>query len=75
MTDVNELAAVLGDLVDAMHFQAKELERLASHLERETVRLPEPSQISVVVSELSELQVRLRRITGREENKTASATP
>lgn len=53
----------LVDLLDVLHLQAKEIERLSEHVERHTDRLLEPLQMPTVVSELSALRARL----GREE--------
>jgi Ala-tRNA(Pro) deacylase len=55
-----ELTEFLGDLLAALHLQAKEIERLQSHVEQQTIHLAEPSQMPLVVSELSELQTRLK---------------
>ena len=73
MPDIKDMAAALSDLVDAMHLQAKELERLTSHIERQTGPLPKPLQMSLVLSGLSELQVRLRSLIVAEEKESASA--
>jgi len=42
-----------------LHQQAKEIERLSTHVERHTDRLLQPSEMSLVVSELSALSARL----------------
>jgi Ala-tRNA(Pro) deacylase len=47
------------DLLDILHLQAKEIERLSNHVERHTDRLLEPLQMSTVVSELSAMRARL----------------
>ena len=44
-----------------LHLQAKETERLLAHVEQHTDRLIPPSQMALVVSELSELNARLLR--------------
>ena len=58
--DPEELTTFLSDLLKALHVQAKEIERLLSHVEQQTVHLAKPSQMPLVVSELSELQTRLK---------------
>jgi Ala-tRNA(Pro) deacylase len=50
----------LEDLLEILHDQAKEIERLTSHVERHTDRLLEISQMPVLVSEISDLRARLR---------------
>lgn len=50
---------LLADLLDILHLQAKEIERLSNHVERHTDRLLEPLQMSTVVSELSAMRARL----------------
>lgn len=59
-----ELLSIVSELIKVLHLQAKETEKLASHLEQTTTRLPAPPQFSVVVSELSALQVRIRKLNG-----------
>ena len=50
----------LEDLLEVLHDQAKEIERLTAHVERHTDRLLEISQMPVLVSEISDLRARLR---------------
>ena len=50
----------LEDLLELLHDQAKEIERLTAHVERHTDRLLETSQMPVLVSEISDLRSRLR---------------
>jgi hypothetical protein len=56
-----ELKAFLQDVLNVLHLQAKESERLLAHVEQHTDRLLPPSQMPLVVSELSELHARLLR--------------
>ncbi|HUY90487.1 MAG TPA: YbaK/EbsC family protein [Pirellulales bacterium] len=53
----------LDDLLEVLHDQAKEIERLTAHVERHTDRLLESSQMPVLVSEISDLRARLRMET------------
>jgi Ala-tRNA(Pro) deacylase len=55
-----ELRQFLDELLALLHQQAKEIERLSTHVERHTDRLLQPSEMSLVVSELSALNSRLR---------------
>jgi len=60
MTD-HELRSVVQDLIGVLQDQAKQIESLVAHIERVTAR-PEQRQFSVVVSELSELQHRVKAL-------------
>jgi Ala-tRNA(Pro) deacylase len=51
----------LDDLLDVLHDQAKEIERLTAHVERHTDRLLEPSAMPLLVSQLSDLRAKIRR--------------
>lgn len=55
-----QLHEFLDDLLELLHDQAKEIERLTAHVERHTDRLLEASQMPVLVSEISDLRARLR---------------
>jgi hypothetical protein len=61
---VEELAAVVDELVEVMHLQARELEKLIAHVEQVTVHLTEESEMSVIRSALSGLHVRLKKLRG-----------
>lgn len=56
MHESNELRAILNDLVEILHLEAKELEKLVTHIEQVTTHLPQPHQFSVVASGLSEFR-------------------
>ncbi|REK09957.1 MAG: hypothetical protein DWQ37_17810 [Planctomycetota bacterium] len=58
MADEDVRWRIVGDLIDVLRLQAKQIEKLVTHVEQVTTRLPEAHQFSVVVSELSELEVR-----------------
>jgi hypothetical protein len=68
---VEELAAVVEELIEVLHLQATELEEFISHVEQVTDHLREGSKISVVRSTLSGLHVRIRKLRGVD----ASGTP
>jgi hypothetical protein len=59
----HELRSVVCDLIIVLHEQAKQLESLVSHIQGMTSHLPEQKQFSVVASELSELQHRIKLLT------------
>lgn len=74
MTVNGDVAGALSDLIDVMHLQARELEKLTAHLERQTGQMPDRPRLSLVLSELSELQVRMRDIM-REEVREETPAP
>jgi hypothetical protein len=62
--NVEELATVVDELVEVLHLQARELEKLIAHVEQVTVHLPEGNEMSVIRSSLSGLHQRLKRLRG-----------
>lgn len=58
--EMAKVQQLLAELLDLLHAQAKEIERLTMHVERHTDRLLQPSQMALLVSELSELQSRVK---------------
>lgn len=62
MVDADQVAGIVEELIDVLHLQARELEKLISHIEQVTAHLPEASEISVVRSELSALHIRLKKL-------------
>jgi hypothetical protein len=61
MSEQESLRGVIEDLIDVMHLQAKELEKLVVQVERSVGRLPGESQLAVIASELAELKQRVKR--------------
>ncbi|HVK10102.1 MAG TPA: hypothetical protein VM597_15140 [Gemmataceae bacterium] len=59
----NELRMIVEDLIQVLHQQAVELERLTDHLAQTVGRLPEGPELSVVRSELTGLHVRAKKLT------------
>jgi hypothetical protein len=59
-----ELRAIVADMIDILHVQSKELEKLIAHIEQVTTHLPEGSQIALVASELSALHHRIKKLRG-----------
>lgn len=59
LTCPDELKTFLSDLLAVLHLQAKETERLSGHVEQHAERLLTPSQMPMVISELSALHARL----------------
>jgi hypothetical protein len=60
VTDVEELRAVVEELVGVAQLQAQEMQKLITHVEQRTSRLPQASQLPLVLSELSELHIRVK---------------
>jgi hypothetical protein len=67
MTSNEELRQVVEDLIDVLHLQAKELEKLVDHVEQVAGRLGYQHQFSVVASELSALHVRIKKLAPRQK--------
>ena len=61
MAEDEPLRKIVADLIDVMHLQAQELEKVFVRVEQVAGRPPEEGRLSVIVSELSELK---RRIQG-----------
>ena len=61
MADDEPLRKIVADLIDVMHLQAQELEKMFVRVEQVAGRPLEEGRLSVIVSELSELK---RRIQG-----------
>jgi hypothetical protein len=62
--NVDELATVVDELIEVMHLQARELEKLIAHVEQVTVHLPEENEMSVIRSSLTGLHQRMKRLRG-----------
>jgi hypothetical protein len=61
MAKLEELIRVVEDLIQVMHLQAKELEKLVTRVNQVT-RLDYENQLPLVASELSELHVRIKKL-------------
>ncbi len=64
--NVEELAAVVDELIEVLHLQARELEKLITHVEQVTVHLPEESEMAVILSSLTGLHQRVKKFRGVE---------
>ncbi len=62
--NVEELAAVVNELIEVLHRQARGLEALVAHVEQVTVRLPEEREMAVIRSTLSGLHQRIKQLRG-----------
>lgn len=62
MPERERIEAILYDLIELLHLQTEELERLVKHVEQVSHRLEQPQQFTVVASGLSALHQRLKRL-------------
>jgi hypothetical protein len=62
MANVDQLAALVEELIEVLQLQTRDLERLITHVEQVTTRLPEANELSVVRSELAALHVRIKKL-------------
>ncbi|MBI3461508.1 MAG: YbaK/EbsC family protein [Planctomycetes bacterium] len=60
--EAGRIQQLLDDLLDILHLQAKEIERLTTHVEQQTDSLLQPSQMPLVASELSALRAKLHNV-------------
>jgi hypothetical protein len=67
VTDLERLIDVVDDLLGVLHLQAEEVQRLMTHVEQQTIRSPDPNQLPLVLSELSELRHRVHQMAGASE--------
>ena len=56
------LRKIVESLIEAVHLQSKELEKLVEHLEQVARPLGYRPQFSVIASELSELHIRVKHL-------------
>jgi polyhydroxyalkanoate synthesis regulator phasin len=61
---VEELAAVVDELIEVLHLQARKLESLVADIERVTTRLPEESEMAVIRSSLTGLHQKVKKLRG-----------
>lgn len=62
MDTSEELRKFLEDLIEVLHLQVKELEKLISHIAQQATYLGHKNQLPLVVSELSELHQRIKKL-------------
>jgi hypothetical protein len=62
--DTEELAAVVDELIEVLHLQARELGDLIAHVGQVTDHLPEESRMSVIRSSLTVLHQRIKKLRG-----------
>ena len=69
MANDRALWKIVGDLIEVSRLQAKQIEKLVTHVEQVTTRMPEAHQFAVVVSELAELEHRWKTALAELEGK------
>ncbi len=69
MANDRALWKIVGDLIEVSRLQAKQIEKLVTHVEQVTTRMPEVHQFAVVVSELAELEHRWKTALAELEGK------
>lgn len=62
MAHDESLVRIVHDLIEVMHLQARELEKLVVQVEQIAGRLSEEARLSVIVSELAELKLRIQAL-------------
>ena len=72
MVDVEQLAAVVEELVVVLQVQARDLERLISHVEQVTTRLPATNELAVIRSQLAALHARIKKFRAGQTARTPS---
>jgi hypothetical protein len=65
MAETEVFGDFLSDLIETLHLQAREIERITTQLEQQTGPLHPPSEMPLVVSALSELHSRVKRFRQR----------
>ena len=58
MLETDQLIEILDDMIRVMRVQAGEVQKLITHVEAQTTRMPHASEMSTVLSELAELHKR-----------------
>jgi hypothetical protein len=61
---VEELVAVVDELIEVLLLQVRELENLIAHVEQVTTRIPEESEMAVIRSMLIGLHQRIKKLRG-----------
>lgn len=69
MVEHDGLWQIVGDLIEISRLQAKQIEKLVTHVEQVTTRMPESHQFAVIVSELAELENRWKSAVAALESK------
>jgi hypothetical protein len=78
MSKSEQLRAIVEELIDVVHDQTRELEKLIGYVERLTGHLGYENQFSVISSRLSDLHLRAKKLkspAGRERTVQAGSNP
>jgi len=60
--EIKKLAEVVEELIEAMHLQATELEKLLSHIQQVTPRMGYTSEIPAVAAEMTKLRLEMKKL-------------
>ncbi len=64
---INQLAKIVEELIETMHLQATELEKLLIHLQQVTPRLGYTSEIPAVAAEMTKLRLQIKKLLKEEK--------
>ena len=64
MSNYEELCDLVEDLIGVLHRQAKEIQRVESRLAQVSTHMHRGAEIHVIISELSELELRIKKLKG-----------
>jgi hypothetical protein len=64
--ETKELTSVVEELIEILHLQSKELEKLITHIEQVTTRLSYANEIPAVSSGLSKLHLQIKDLMQRQ---------
>jgi hypothetical protein len=65
--EINQLAHIVEELIEAMHLQASELEKLLSHIQQVTPRLGYTNEIPAVAAEMTKLRLEIKKLLNEDQ--------
>lgn len=65
--DLKQLAAIVDELIEAMHLQAMELEKLLTHLQQVTPRMAHTSEIPAVAATVKKLRLEMKQLMNEKD--------
>jgi len=60
--EIKQLAEIVEELIEAMHLQATELEKLLSHVQQVSPRMGYTSEIPAVAAEMTKLRLEMKKL-------------
>ncbi len=64
---INQLAKILEELIETMHLQATELEKLLIHVQQVTPRMGYKSEIPAIAAEMTKLRLEMKKLLKEEK--------